>query len=191
MELGADHAGPLVDGGYEMILRLSLLVVVLAGLASPARCDDPKPADLNQLRLYVPIPQLEDRFGKDVEPLANYIKALQKRTGDLLAKEEKPKAKGLLLAVGIKSKKNTRIWCEAVEGDVPESLLRKLEKELAKVEAVDLKKGPAAFAMEVNLFGQKPRKYPEFPQNWVDVAKKSETKVLVPPDDLFKVIWPD
>jgi len=163
----------------------------LVCLASTAQCQESKPAGLHQLRLYVPIPQLEDRFGKDIEPLAEYIKALEKRAGEILAKEEKPKAKGLLIAVGIKSKKNARIWCQAVEGDAPEALLGKLEKELAKVEAVDLKKGPAGFAMEVNLFGQKPDKYPEFPQSWVEAAKKSETKLLVPPDDLFKIIWPD
>jgi uncharacterized protein YggU (UPF0235/DUF167 family) len=174
-----------------MVSRVGLLVTLLACFASTARCEDPKPADLNQLRLYVPIPQLEDRFGKDVEPLANYIKALEKRAGEILAKEKQPKAKGLLIAVGIKSKKNTKIWCQAVDGDAPAELLQVLEKELAKVEAVDLKKGPAGFAMEVNLFGRKPDKYPEFPQSWIDAAKKSETKLLLPPDDLFKAIWPD
>jgi hypothetical protein len=96
-----------------------------------------------------------------------------------------------LIAVGIKSRKNSRAWCQAVDGDAPAELLQLLEKELAKVEAVDLKKGPAGFAMEVNLFGPKPEKYPEFPQSWVDAAKKSETKLILPPDDLFKTIWPD
>ena len=174
-----------------MLIRFALLVAVLASLPSTARCQDAKPADLNQLRLYVPIPQLEGRFGTDVEPLAKYIKAPERRTGEVLAKEEKPKAKGLLIAVGIKSKKDTRVWCQAVEGDAPEGVLRELEKELAKVEAVDLKKGPAGFAMEVNLFGRKPDKYPEFPERSVAAAKKSETKLLLPPDELFKVIWPD
>ena len=47
------------------------------------------------------------------------------------------------------------------------------------------------FYRPVNLFGQKPKKYPEFPQSWVEAAKKSETKLLLPPDDLFKIIWPD
>jgi hypothetical protein len=56
---------------------------------------------------------------------------------------------------------------------------------------VDLKKGPAGFALEANLFGQKPGKFPEFPQVWIDAAKKSETKLLLPPDELFKSIWPD
>ncbi len=174
-----------------MVLRVGLLIALWVCLASTAWCQEPKPADLNQLRLYVPIPQLEDRFGKDIEPLAKYIKALEKRAGEILAKGKQPRAKGLLIAVGIKSKKNTRIWCQAVEGDAPAALLQGLEKELAKVEAVDLKKGPAAFAMEVNLFGQRPDRYPEFPQNWLEAAKKSGTKLLLPPDELFKVIWPD
>jgi hypothetical protein len=174
-----------------MVRRIGVLIAALSCLASTARCEESVPVNVNQLRLYVPIPQLEDRFGTNVEPLAKYIKALAKRAGEILVKEEKPKAKGLLIAVGIKSKKNTRVWCQAVEGDVPESLLQKLEKELAKVEAADLKKGPAGFAMEVNLFGQKPDKYPEFPQSWVEAANKAESKLLIPPDDLFKIIWPD
>lgn len=174
-----------------MVLRFGLLVAAAICLTSTAQGHQSKPAAVNQLRLYVPIPQLENRFGKDVAPLAKYIKALEKRAEEIIIKEDKPKAKGLLIAVGIKSKKNTRIWCQAVEGDAPKALFRKLEKELAKVEAVDLKKGPAGFAMEVNLFGQKPDKYPEFTQSWVEAAKKSKTKLLVPPDDLFKIIWPD
>jgi hypothetical protein len=192
--LQAAQAASVANFGEEdgvMVFRCGLLVAALVCLASPAQCQDSKPAELNQLRLYIPIPQLEDRFGKDVKPLRNYIKALEKRASEILAKEKQPGAKGLLIAAGIKSKKNTRIWCQAVEGDIPEALLRKLEKELARVEAVDLKKGPAGFAMEVKLFGHKPEKYPEFPQSWEAAAKKSETKLLVPPDDLFKIIWPD
>src|SRR5262249_2112923 len=124
-------------------------------------------------------------------PLAADIKALEKRAGEVLAKEKQPKAKGLLIAVGIKSKKSTRVWCEAVEGEAPAELLQLLEKELTKVEAVDLLKGPAGFALEVNLFGGKPEKYPEFPQSWIEAAKKSKTMLLIPPDELFKTIWPD
>ena len=175
-----------------MIARLVLIVVVFVCLASPAtHSAEPKPAELNQLRLYVPIPQLEERFGKDIGPLANYIKSLEKRAADILGNEKPPKAKGLLVAVGIKSKTTTRVWCQAVDGDVPADLLHQLEKELAKVEAVELKKAPAGFAMELKLFGQKPTKFPEFPASWVEAAKKSETKLLLPPDDLFKTIWPD
>ena len=176
-----------------MAMRFLILVTIwslLSGI-TPGWADEPTPAELNQLRLYVPIPQLEDRFGKDVQPLASYIKALEKRAAEILGQEKRPAAKGLLIAVGIKAKTKTRIWCQGVEGEVPAELLQRLEKQLAKIEAVDLKKAPAGFAMEIRLFGQKPAKYPEFPDSWMEAAKKSETKLLLPPDDLFEIIWPD
>ncbi len=176
-----------------MISRLTSIVAVCVWFAGSGTvsADEPKPAELDRLRLYVPIPQLEERFGTDVRPLANYAKALEKRAAEVLSKEKPPRAKGLLVAVGIKSKTKTRVWCQAVDGDAPVELLQRLEKELAKVEAVDLKKAPAGFAMEIKLFGQKPAEYPEFPDSWVEAAKESETKLLLPPDDLFKSIWPD
>jgi hypothetical protein len=185
--VGSFDAGRVAHVGT----RIGFLAVALLGVASVGTADEPKAAEVNSIRLYVPIPQLEDRFGSDVEPLAKYIKALEKRTEELLAKEKAPPAKGLLVAVGIKSKKVTRVWCEAVEGEAPAELLRRVEMELAKVEGIDLKKGPAGFALEIKLFGKKPDKYPEFPDVWVEAAKKAKTKLLLPPDDLFKSIWPD
>jgi hypothetical protein len=152
--------------------------------------DGEKPAKLNQLRLYIPGPELPERV-KDVKILAEYIKALEKVASESVGKSEKPKAKGLLIAVGIKSAKKTRVWCQPVDGEYPDELLRKLEKDLAKVEAIELKKSPIAFGMEVRLFGQSPKKFPEFPDVWLEAAKKTDTKLLVPPDDLFKAIWPD
>lgn len=158
---------------------------------SPAvGADEPKTTELNQIRLYVPIPQLEDRFGKNIKPLANYVKSLEKKASEILAKEKKLEAKGILIAVGIKSKKKNRVWCQAVEGEMSVDLVKLLEKELSKLEGVDLVKGPAGFAMEINLFGKKPTKFPEFPDVWIDAAKKDKT-IVVPPDDLFKRIWPD
>jgi hypothetical protein len=66
-----------------MRTRTALLTALLA-CATPTRgADEPKPTGLNQIRLYVPIPQLEERFGKDVEPLTNYMKALQKRAEEI------------------------------------------------------------------------------------------------------------
>lgn len=172
-------------------LPLGLAIAAIFFVPSLGRCEDPKPAEINAVRLYVPTPQMEDRFGKDIDPLVKYIKALEKGLGEVMAKEKQPEAKGLLIAIGIKSKKQTRIWCEAVEGDAPAEMMAKLEKELSALEGVDLKKSPAGFAFEVKLFGQKPDKYPEFPAAWIEGVKKTESKLLMPPDELFKVIWPD
>jgi hypothetical protein len=121
----------------------------------------------------------------------NYIKAIEKATGTLLEGEDLPKAKGLLIAVGIKPGKKARVWCQSVEGEIPAKVLQKLEKELAKVETIALNNGPVAFGMEVKVRGSEVGRFPEFPSVWLEAARKVEGTRLVPPDDLFKLIWPD
>jgi hypothetical protein len=171
-------------GGGELKVRQ-----LIAPEAAPA--GEPKAVELSQLRLYVPNAEMPKRVGDDVKPLVNYIKALEKAAADGLAGEKLPRAKGLLIAVGIKPGKKSRVWCESVEGEIPDPILRKLEKELAKVEAIPVKNGAMAFGMEVRLNGQRVRRFPEFPAAWREAARRSGTKLLVPPDELFKVIWPD
>jgi hypothetical protein len=176
-----------------MARRFIFLAIVLACVSSSrAFGADPKVTETNARRLYVPIPELKNRFGEDVQPLVKYVKAVQARAEEILAKEQKPKAKGLLIAIGIKSKKEAKVWCEAVDGEMPTELIQLLEQELGKLEAVDLLKGPAGYALEINLHGQKVEKFPEFPQTWLEAAKKSKTIIpLIPPEELFKILWPD
>jgi len=156
-----------------------------------APADEPKGVALNRLRLYVPDAELPRRVGDDVKPLVNYIKALQQAAAKCLATEKLPKARGLLIAVGVKPGKKTRVWCQGVEGEIPDRILRKLEGELAKVEAIPVTNGALAFGMEVKLNGQRVSRFPEFPAAWLEAARRSGTKRLVPPDELFKVLWPD
>lgn len=63
--------------------------------------EETTPAKMEKLRLYIPIPELENRVGTDVEPLAAYVKALEKTAAAFLQKEGRPQAKGLLIAVGL------------------------------------------------------------------------------------------
>jgi hypothetical protein len=102
-----------------------------------------------------------------------------------------PSARGVLVAVGMKAGRRVRVWCQAVEGDIPAPLLRTIEAKLAEVPSPDLKKGPAGFALEFALFGRTPSHFPEFPDRWRDAAASTRSKQLVPPDDLFRLIWPD
>ena len=61
-----------------------------------------------------------------------------------------------------------------------------------KDEAVTMVKKAVAFGMEVKLRGREVKDFPEFPAAWLEAAKRSKTKVLViPPDELFKLIWAD
>jgi hypothetical protein len=143
-----------------------------------------------QLRLYVPIPELPKRIGDDVEPLAKYVKSLDGPIQRWVEKE-KPQAKGLLIAIGIKAGKKSRAWCQSVDGEIPAEALRRLEAELGKVPTIDIKKEPVAFGMEVMLRGQRIEKFPEYPTVWLDALKKSKIELIIPPDELFKVIWAD
>ena len=72
--------------------------------------------------------------------------------------------KGLLVAVGITAGRRSRVWCQAVEGDIPTALPRTLERELADVEAVELKQAPAGFGLKFALNGKTPSEFPEAPE---------------------------
>ena len=112
-----------------------------------------------------------------------------RRTPAFWNKTEKPKAKGVV-AVGVKPGKKARVWCEAVDGDIPPETLTELDKKLGDVPPVAVKQGPIAFAVEIKLSGQKPEKFPEMPEAWSEAAKKSKEPLMIP-DGLFKVVWPD
>jgi len=146
-------------------------------------------AEVSRIRLYLPDKLLRQRVG-DADPLVVYIKSLQKETGAFWEKAEKPNAKGLLLVVGVKPDKKAKVWCQAVEGEIPATTLSQFEKQLSALAPVAVKEGPIAFALEIKLAGQQPAKFPEMPKAWADAAKDAKTPLQIP-DGLFKVVWPD
>jgi hypothetical protein len=148
-------------------------------------------AQLTQLRMYVPIPDLPARIGDDVNPLTDYVKALTAAAGKFFETNEVTSTKGLLIAVGVKHNKKSRVWVETVEGKMADGILRRLERNLETIEPIAVRDRPFAFGMQVNLRGQKVKEFPKFPAVWLEAAKKTESNLLIPPDDVFKVIWPD
>jgi hypothetical protein len=170
-------------------MRAVSLLVGLALSVAVGHAQEKKVVELNSIRLYLPDDKLRQRIG-EADPLVTYIKAIQKEAETFWAKADQPKAKGLLIVVGVKPDKKAKVWCEAVDGEIPADTLTKLEKQLSEIAPVTVKDGPIAFAVEVKLSGQKPEKFPEMPKAWAEAAKKSKEPLLVP-DGLFKVIWPD
>ena len=72
----------------------------------------------------------------------------------ILAAAEPVPAQGLLVAVGLKTNRRSKVWCQAVEGTIPPALIKTLERELGEVEPVTLKSGPAGFGLKFALNGQ-------------------------------------
>jgi tetratricopeptide (TPR) repeat protein len=186
--------GPQIEAllkllGGDGALNLRQLVVPEA----PAKVEysNTKVVDVKAIRFYVPIDSVSTIVGDDPEPFGEYIKTLQRTAARLLENEKLSKAKGLLVAVIVKPGKKARVWCQNVEGEIPAEILQKLEKELAKVGTISVKHSALAFGLEMSVRQQGVAKFPEFPTVWLEAAKQSKIKVLIPPDELFKVIWPD
>ncbi|MFO0812843.1 MAG: hypothetical protein U0796_06465 [Gemmatales bacterium] len=153
---------------------------------------EPKVADTDHLVLLIPTTDIRTRIGP-VEPFTDYLKLVFRKVDEVMltVKESDVKAKGLAVVIGIKANKQVKIWCEAVDGDIPEALLRRLEKEVATVEACDLLKPPVAAMLNMKLWGRTPAQFDKVPKVWSDAARKHDVKIVIPPDDLFKVIWKD
>ncbi len=95
--------------------------------------------ELNSIRLYQPQDVLQQRLSGGAAPLSNYIKALQKSATDFWVSADPPTANGFFVAVGVKPDKTAKVWCEAVDGEIPADVIAKLEKKLGEVRAVAIK----------------------------------------------------
>jgi hypothetical protein len=126
----------------------------------------------------------------DLVSVEDYIKALNKAALGALEDSNQQDACGVLIAVGVKPGKKSRIWCEAVDGNLSEETLANLESALASVPAVEVKDGPLAFALQGVLWNRKVKNFPTYPAAWRKAIAESG-KVLVVPDGLFQIIWPD
>ncbi len=187
-------SGKLLAAGNEPIRRESRRPVHAPSPPAEDTKNMEEPAKVAafvDMVVYVPTADVEKRFGKDKKPLADYVSALKKRTDGILTNAKPSSAKGLLVAVGLKTDKRVKVWCQAIDGEMPRALLRTLEQELADLDPVTLLEGPAGFALKFRLNGQSPARFPDVPDRWSDAAESSQSKMIIPPDDLFKILWPD
>ena len=171
-------------------MRAVAVACWLICVAAMGHAQERKIVELNSVRLYSPDAALRQRIGDDATPLGHYIEALQQEVAVFWEHAPQPKAKGLLVAVGVKPGKRVRAWCDPVDGEIPAETLSRLERRLGQVPALAVRQGPIAFALELKLWGQNPGRFPELPKAWVEAAKHSKAPLTIP-DALFKVLWPE
>jgi len=126
----------------------------------------------------------------DVSSLKEYVQLFERTASSALADVPQGDACGFLIAVGIKPGKKTMVWCEAVEGSLPEETLKKLETVLGNIPPIEVKDGPVAFMLEGVLWGRTVNTFPKFPSAW-SKALVASGRPFSSLDELFKIIWPD
>jgi len=126
----------------------------------------------------------------DVGSVESYIKALSKAARAALEDSKQQDACGVLIAVGVKPGKKSKVWCEAVDGSLSEETLKKLGAVLEKVPTVEVKDGPIAFVLKGVLWKRKVKEFPIYPSLWKKAIAEAGGSLIVP-DELFKIIWAD
>lgn len=172
--------------------RLFAFIVFISALiaAMPGTAQEPRLIEINAIRLYLPEAELRARLGDDVAPLANYARALHAAAGRHWRTAPPSSARGILVAVGIKPGRRSRIWCEAMGGAPPLASLETMQRDLSAVEAPDVKVGPVAFAIELKVGEGPAPAFVEIPSAWTEESRKAGRPLMIP-GELFDVIWPD
>src|SRR5262245_64762654 len=105
-----------------------LIAAFVFSLASPLiLAKDKKATELHSVRLYLPDEEMRRRLG-DARALGNYIKALVEVAKDYLERSPQPDAKGMLIAVGIKPEKRSRVGWDLGEGEIAPAVLSDVQE---------------------------------------------------------------
>ena len=107
-----------------------------------------------QLLVGVLFRRFEERLADNGSSLHSYAVSLREEMDDFWVQAGRPKAKGLLVVVGVKPGKKARVWSDAVDGEVSAETLAQFEKKLGEVPTIALQEGPIALTFEINLSGQ-------------------------------------
>jgi hypothetical protein len=147
---------------------------------------------LGGARLYQPDGVLQERLVDGTGRLAAYVKTLAWVGSQYfggLARDFG--SMGVLIGVGVLPGERTRLWCETVDGSLPEDIWRAFVDLLegAGANVRPQVTGPVAFAIE-GLLGAGPTiPFPEIPSSWRDAAMTAAEPLSVP-DGLFPLIFP-
>ena len=148
---------------------------------------------LGQVRLYQPEDQRVSRLPSGTAGIAAYCKTLlwvgTEYFGQL-GRDFGPM--GILVGVGVRPNRRTRLWCPQVSGDLPpdvwEGFVELLQGAGAEVKP-DVT-APVAFALECVLGDGPSERFPELPRAWQEAAAAYGGGLSVP-DELFTIVFPE
>jgi hypothetical protein len=148
---------------------------------------------LKAVRLYQPESVLQERLAGGVEELAAYCNTLAWVGKEYFGRLGRDfGSMGILIAVGIKPGKRTRLWCEEVDGNITPHTWQVFVQLLegAGKNVVPTVSDPVACALEC-LLGLGPSAgFPIGPDVWGQAARSAGRELSVP-DDIFEIVFPD
>lgn len=122
--------------------------------------------------------------------ISEYAQKFEKAIQEALAGADLGDACGLMVAVGLKPGKLRVVWCEAVEGSLPQATLDGLYAAFGVIPSIEVKDGPVAFIIKGALKDKKVEAFPDFPSAWTKTLEAAGQKFTTL-DGLFKLIWKD
>jgi hypothetical protein len=145
------------------------------------------------VRLYQPDRELDERIPDGMAEVAAYIKALELASEQYFSRLGRDfGSMGILVAVGIKPHRRTRLWCEQVGGGIPPDLWQAFAETLdsAGEDVRPFVAGPVALALQWSLGAGPATGFPKLPSAWMQAASSAPRPPSVP-DELFDIVFPD
>ncbi|HEX4962133.1 MAG TPA: hypothetical protein VF173_14960 [Thermoanaerobaculia bacterium] len=177
-----------------MRIRRLLFALALASMGVPSllSATPPKGFETDHLVLYQPDPVLRERV-PGTSALADYIKRLQAVCTAYFATTATPET--LHVIVALKPGKQSRVWFVSSTHAPDDKAREPLRAKLEAVTPLEVRSGPVAFAISGKIAGGDGKDgdehQPPMPKEWQEAAKSAKDPLLVIPDGILKLIWPD
>lgn len=141
------------------------------------------------INLNMPSENLKARL-PDTQLLSRYVKEIETACNEYFKKEAKP-APPFHLMIAVKPGKVARVWF-VVSDPNENARLAPLKQKLESMPAMEVVKGPVAFAIsdEDTANNEEIRQGPPVPEEWMKIIDQSEEE-LVMPDGVLAILWPD
>jgi hypothetical protein len=152
---------------YKLVAATTLAAVLAL---SPARAAEPI-FERTSYSLYLPNEALVAR-GPAVEPLVEYLKAIEEKAGEILARQGERDGVSLSLVIGIKPGAKSKLWVVAANSATAAQYRTLLSAEIEAIPVPEVR-GYNAFAINADLWGGNgwTGALPlPFPAEWIEAA---------------------
>lgn len=177
---------PSKDIGLHRIVIAATALVAASSLSIAATAREPVVVR-DSYSLYLPDEALRER-GPTVEVLADYLRAIEQETENILSREPVRAGVSVSLVMGIKPGSKSKLWVVAAKPETTAELEKLLAPGIEQIPVPSVR-GYNAFAINLDLWGGDGWKEAlplPFPKAWIKAAPGGMV-----PDDVLSILMPD